>query len=74
MRRTLSGRNVDVLGPVPPPIARIKNRYREQILIKGDLNTADKTRLLDSYQRIAEAERGGRSVELRWDVDPESFF
>jgi len=74
MRRTMSSRRVDILGPVPPPVARVKNRYREQILIKGNLSVADKTVLLDGFRRISKSERGGRSVELRWDVDPESFF
>ncbi len=73
MRRVLSGRAVQVLGPVQPVVARVKNRYREQILIKGDLVSADKVALLNAFRRVAEDEPGGRSIELRWDVDPESF-
>jgi primosomal protein N' (replication factor Y) len=71
MRHIMSGRGIDVLGPVPPLIPRVKNRYRQQVLIKGDLVNADKSALLDAYQRVAESLPGGRSVELRWDVDPE---
>jgi primosomal protein N' (replication factor Y) len=68
-----SGKSIDVLGPVPPPIERVKNRYRLQVLIKGALTTAIRKELLESYQSMAEKHRGGRGVDLRWDVDPESF-
>jgi primosomal protein N' (replication factor Y) len=74
VRRLLSGRPADVLGPAPPVVARVKNRYREQLLIKGHLSAGDKRLLLESFTRVAESERGGRAVELRWDVDPETFY
>ena len=60
MRRVLSGKAVQILGPVQPVVARVKNRYREQILIKGDLASADKVALLDAFRRVAEDEPGGR--------------
>ncbi len=74
MRRRLARAPVEVLGPAPPLVERVKNRYREQVLIKGSLNTRLKDELLALYRTIAESERGGRSVEMRWDVDPESFY
>jgi primosomal protein N' (replication factor Y) len=74
MRRLLSGKAVQILGPVQPVVARVKNRYREQILIKGDIVSADKVALLDAFRRVAEDEPGGRSIEVRWDVDPETFL
>lgn len=73
MRRRLSGAGIEVLGPVSPPVERVKNRYREHVLIKGKLTASHKNAILESYRKIAERERGGRAVELRWDVDPESF-
>jgi primosomal protein N' (replication factor Y) len=73
MRRMLSGRAVQILGPVQPVVARVKNRYREQILIKGNLGSTDKAALLDAFKRVAEDEAGGRSIDMRWDVDPEVF-
>lgn len=72
--RRITGGRVDVLGPVAPLVARVKNRYREQLLIKGDLTQHLKTEILDSFARVREEEPGGRTVEIRWDVDPESFF
>jgi primosomal protein N' (replication factor Y) len=75
MRRELpKNRRIDVLGPAPPVVARVKNRYREQILIKGDLNQACKDLVLDLYRKIIERRKFGRVIELRWDVDPESFL
>ena len=74
MRRRLARAPVEVLGPAPPLVERVKNRYREQVLIKGNLSTTLKNELLAMFRTIAESERGGRSVDLRWDVDPESFY
>jgi primosomal protein N' (replication factor Y) len=74
IRRALSGKGVNVLGPAPPVVARVKNRYREQILIKGPLSQADKDLALDLYRRIVERRGFSRTIDLRWDVDPESFL
>ena len=73
MRRLSEGRGFIVLGPVSPLVERIKGRFREHVMIKGRLTSADKAELLALFERVAERERGGRSVDLRWDVDPESF-
>ncbi|NIM19265.1 MAG: primosomal protein N' [Candidatus Latescibacteria bacterium] len=64
----------DILGPSPPVIARVKNRYREQVLIKGRFSSENKQAALTAFERITAREEGGRSVELRWDIDPESFY
>jgi primosomal protein N' (replication factor Y) len=76
VRRALvaGGKRVDVLGPTPPVVARVKNRYREQILIKGALSQADKNKVLTLFQQIVERRKLARSIDLRWDVDPESFL
>ena len=74
VRRIVLGKSVEVLGPVSPLVPRVKNRYREHVLIKGRLTDSVKSTVLASFGRVVETERGGRSVDLRWDVDPESFF
>jgi primosomal protein N' (replication factor Y) len=74
VRRALSDSRVNVLGPAPPLVARAKNRYREQILLKGGLKQADKDLALELYRRVVDRRGLSRSIELRWDVDPESFF
>jgi primosomal protein N' (replication factor Y) len=73
MRRRFTGSRLEVLGPVSPPVERVKNRYREHVMIKGTLTAGQKNEMLETYRKIAGRERGGRGVELRWDVDPESF-
>jgi primosomal protein N' (replication factor Y) len=74
IRRTLPSNRIDVLGPTPPVVARVKNRYREQILIKGAITGADKSRVLGLYKEIIDRRKLTRSIDLRWDVDAESFF
>ncbi|HWO42138.1 MAG TPA: primosomal protein N', partial [Candidatus Eisenbacteria bacterium] len=57
---------LDVLGPAPAPIYKLRNRYRWQILLKGDRVSA--------LQQLALAARAtapdSRSVRLQIDVDP----
>jgi primosomal protein N' (replication factor Y) len=74
IRSALSPGRADILGPAPPLVARVKNRYREQLLIKGNLTQAEKNDILESYYQIVEQKKVSRTVDLRWDVDPESFF
>jgi primosomal protein N' (replication factor Y) len=73
LREAVSRSDVEILGPVAPPVARVKNRHFEQILIKGRFSDADKWAFLDVFARVAEREKGGRTVDVKWDVDPESF-
>jgi len=73
MRRKFTGTTVDVLGPASPLVERVKNRYREHVLIKGKLSTSLKNELLETYRKTTDRERGGGTIDLRWDVDPESF-
>ncbi len=73
VRRRLAGGGIDVLGPTPPLVARLRNRYREQLLFKGELRQGDKDGILGAYQAIIERRKLSRTIELRWDVDPESF-
>lgn len=74
IRTSFPTNRVSVLGPAPPLVPRVKNRYWEQILVKGNLTSAEKDGILVSFQRIAERRKVARAVDLRWDVDPESFF
>jgi primosomal protein N' (replication factor Y) len=74
LRRMFREKRVDVLGPAPPLVARLKGRFREHILLKGSLSLRDKTDALESFERVASGRRGGRAVELKWDVDPQSFY
>jgi primosomal protein N' (replication factor Y) len=74
MRDALPRPQVEVLGPAPPLVARVRNRHREQILLKGGIGRAEKDLALGLWRRIVEGRPGARGVDLRWDVDPESFY
>jgi primosomal protein N' (replication factor Y) len=73
-RSLLAARGIAVLGPAPPLVPRVRNRHREHILLKGRIAQTDKDAVLGAFRRMAESRRGARAIELRWDVDPESFF
>ncbi len=74
LRAELAERGVAVLGPSPPLVARVKNRFREQILLKGAITQVHKDSVMATFRRLSESRRGGSAIDLRWDVDPESFF
>lgn len=57
---------VEILGPAPSPIYRLRNRFRRQILLKGS-NRGDLHRLLKAWrQRAATAS----TVRISVDIDP----
>lgn len=71
VRGALSRDGIAVLGPAPGVFARINDRYRYQILIKGRLERREKEWLA----RCLEEFRGGfRRVDVMHDVDPESMY
>jgi len=63
----LAGR-VEILGPAEAPVARVRNRHRWQILLKGK-----DSRALHAVLEALLALRF-RGVELRIDVDPMDFL
>jgi primosomal protein N' (replication factor Y) len=73
-RQLLTKRNVSVLGPTPPLVARVKNRFREQMLLKGPISQADKDAVLAAFRDLVGRGKGRSGIDLRWDVDPETFL
>jgi primosomal protein N' (replication factor Y) len=65
---------VSILGPAPAFLARLKDRYRQQLLVKGRLSREQKRWFLEFFQEISR--RLGRSgaLALELDVDPESVI
>ncbi|MGH7810073.1 MAG: replication restart helicase PriA [Candidatus Binatia bacterium] len=61
---------VEVLGPAPAPIERLRNRYRWQLLLKGKQSAV----LLDFARQARELAPKSRSVRLQIDVDPYSML
>ena len=57
---------VEILGPAPAPIARLRNRYRWQILLKGRNRPA----LLAAARHAVDLMPRGRTTRIHVDVDP----
>lgn len=68
MRKAGNAGNVAVIGPAEAPLARIRGRYRWQLLLKGD-----DSRLL---RRVAQdlLSRCATGVQVKIDVDPMNFM
>jgi len=63
-------RDLEVLGPAPAPIAKLRNRYRWQLLLKGKKSSS----LLEFAGRAREFLPRSRTVRLHIDVDPYSML
>ena len=69
LARTLAGGKADVIGPAESPLARIRGRYRWQLLLRG--KQSGLLHLLT--QRLLEgAEHDGLDIQV--DVDPVNFM
>jgi primosomal protein N' (replication factor Y) len=64
---TQASPGIQVLGPAPSAIPRLRGRYREQILIKGGLGAASKEGLRELLEAVS---RQAPGVEFQVDVDP----
>lgn len=64
---------IEILGPIPATPARVRGRFRRQLVVKG----SDGTALREAVRMtLAEMEKGGRAGGLRYDidVDPQSLM
>ncbi len=68
--RTNSHRDVELLGPAPAPIARVKNRWRFRFMLR----TPTERRLLRPPLRAVLASAGDRRVRVSVDLDPENML
>ena len=72
LRSSSTGKKIEILGPVPAPLARIKNRFRWQLLLKTSAFQAlhdSCEQLLDQRQSLCHS-----GVRMALDVDPESMM
>ncbi len=67
----LPGRGVEILGPAPTPMARIRGEYRYQILMKGKDQTRISAALKPAVHRWKRKANEGTRLEV--DVDPQQF-
>ena len=70
LAKQLKGKkDVEVLGPVEAPIAKLKGKYRQQILIKSR-RPKYLNQLLNEVDRLSSQILGASGVRLIIDVDP----
>ena len=67
----LAGPQRHILGPAPGVFARLQNRFRYQLLVKGDLSRAEKAWIGGCARALRDAHRG---VDVSIDVDPVGLF
>lgn len=68
--KSMHGGKIDIFGPSPCPIERIRNAYRWQILLKGPSNRS-MTTLLNQVLPFSPKKR---SIRLEIDVDPQNLL
>ena len=69
INRVKGGRKVDVLGPAPAPLSRIRGKYRWQVVLKAK-RVSDIQKVLTSLWQETEGKRGRRGVNIIVDIDP----
>ncbi len=67
----LRDRDVTLLGPAPAVFSRLQNRYRWQLLLKGNPSAAEKTWIAECCRRL---ERTHSGVAVVVDVDPVGLY
>ena len=70
LRREEPKAPLEILGPAPAPIARLRSRYRWQILLKGRSRPA----LLAMARRASTLVPRGRAFRIHVDVDPHNML
>ncbi len=71
LRGQLTGPEVTILGPAPGVFERLQDRYRFQILIKGDLTRRQKAWLAACLRDLKTAYKG---LDAYLDIDPVMVF
>jgi primosomal protein N' (replication factor Y) len=71
LREGFAGGAVTLLGPAPAVFERLMDRYRFQILVKGDLTVRQKEWLAGCLRSLAESFPG---VDAMLDIDPVSSY
>ncbi|MHB8927017.1 MAG: primosomal protein N' [Bacillota bacterium] len=71
--RQAAGAGTEVLGPAPAPFARLRGRYRWQLLVKGGPRE-DLAVLLRAAQDETRLSRGPGELRVSVDVDPQNLL
>jgi len=67
------GRGIEILGPSPAPLVKLKGKYRYHMLIKG-IRAIPLHRFVEELSRNMKKQWVGRGVNLTIDVDPISVM
>ena len=73
LQERFSGKGIEMLGPSPAPLVKLKGRYRYQMLIKG-LRANPLHRFVEGLAHRAKERWRGRGVNLSIDIDPISVM
>jgi primosomal protein N' (replication factor Y) len=71
LRETFDRPALTILGPAPAVFPRLQDRFRFQILVKGELRRGEKTWLAACLRSLKEGYRG---VDVVHDFDPVSMY
>jgi primosomal protein N' (replication factor Y) len=71
VRQQLEARGATVLGPAPAVFARLQDRFRFQVLVKGRLGVGQKAWLAACARSLEDARRG---ITVLVDVDPLTIY
>ena len=66
-------KNIEVLGPAPAPLSRLRQRFRFQLLLKGWQLPQLKQLAQELRQQPSKAVKSKR-VRMTLDVDPEAML
>ncbi|PLX49866.1 MAG: primosomal protein N' [Desulfobulbaceae bacterium] len=72
-RKNMVGGGVEILGPAPAPLAKLRNRHRWQLLLKGK-QPARLAALARFLRENPPAQVRGNHVRMSLDIDPESML
>lgn len=70
--RSWRDKGVEVLGPAPAPIDRIRDRYRWQVLLKGETSSQLHVACRQVLENQPSLARG--DIRIAVDVDPDSMM
>jgi len=73
LQERFSGKGIEILGPSPAPLVKLKGRYRYQMLIKG-MWANPLHRFLEELAEAMKERWRGKGINLNIDVDPMSVM
>jgi len=72
MEKESSSESIQYMGPAPAPLARVKDRYRYHIIIKGQGGVALRRALTNLYNSAGF--RQNRKISVVLDIDPQNLM